>query len=168
MSRLQELPWLLLAPVPLALIQPILGQVAARVADAHPEVFARLGPHAGKRFLIDPVDLPFVILLEPRPAKPHMRAYRRQPGPPHDARIAGTFLDLFDMIGGALDGDALFFSRDLHVSGHTEAVVALRNALDDVDGDLIATILGALGPLHGPASLALSALRYVRGSRNAG
>jgi predicted lipid carrier protein YhbT len=50
------------------------------------------------------------------------------------------------MIHGAYDGDALFFSRDIVVAGDTEAVLALRNALDDAELDLGAEIMAVLGP----------------------
>ena len=160
--RLQNIPLRLLAFVPLALLQPLLGHIATHVAKSHPSLFARLGSHTSKRFLIDPTDLPFVLVLIPDAAKPYLKAYRRYESPPHNAGIAGTFFDLLDMIAGSLDGDALFFSRDLRITGDTEAIVALRNALDDVDGDIAETILNAFGPLSGPATLALSAFRAVR------
>jgi predicted lipid carrier protein YhbT len=49
------------------------------------------------------------------------------------------------MIHGSCDGDALFFSRDLSIEGDTEAVLALRNALDDAEIDLPAEIAAAFG-----------------------
>ena len=66
------------------------------------------------------------------------------------------------MIDGALDGDALFFSRDLQVSGDTEAVVVLRNALDDVEGSALDSVIAAFGPLSKPVSGVLSILRTQR------
>lgn len=44
------------------------------------------------------------------------------------------------MVHGALDGDALFFSRDILIEGDTEAVLALRNAVDDAEIDLAGEI----------------------------
>src|ERR1022692_4042913 len=163
-SLLQHVPNLLLAPVPLAVLQPVFTRIAAHVAHSRPELFARLGPHARKRFLIDPIDLPFVLVLVPDAKQPHLRAYRRYENPTHDAGIAGTFFNLLDMIDGSLDGDALFFSRDLHVSGDTETVVALRNALDDFEGSALDSVVSGFGPLSAPAALALSAVRSVRGT----
>jgi predicted lipid carrier protein YhbT len=162
-ALLQNVPSLLLAPVPLALLQPMFARIATHVAQSRPELFARLGPHAGKRFLIDPIDLPFVLVLTPKPERPHMTAHRRYEKPAHDAAIAGTFFNLLDMIDGTLDGDALFFSRDLQVSGDTEAVVALRNALDDFEGSALDSVVGSFGLLSAPAGLALSLVRTVRG-----
>ncbi len=40
------------------------------------------------------------------------------------------------MLHGTEDGDALFFSGRLEISGDTAAVLALRNALDDAELDL--------------------------------
>ena len=162
-SFLQQVPAILLTPVPLALLQPILTRIATHVAHSRPELFNRLGPHAGKRFLIDPIDLPFVMVLTPEPELPRMTAHRRYERPEHDAAIAGTFFNLLDMIDGSLDGDALFFSRDLEISGDTEAVVALRNALDDFDGSALDCILASFGPLSGPAGAALRGWRSTRG-----
>ena len=158
-ALLQNITGLLLAPIPLAALQPILGHIATHVARTRPELFARLGPHAGKQFLIDPIDFPFVLVLSPDAERPSLRAYRRYENPSHNASIAGTFLNLLAMIDGTLDGDALFFSRDLRVTGDTEAVVALRNALDDFEGNVLDSIVSGFGPLSAPAALALSAVR---------
>jgi predicted lipid carrier protein YhbT len=158
-SLLEHVPSLLLAPVPLALLQPLFARIASHVAQSRPELFARLGPHAGKRFLIDPIDLPFVLVLTPLADRPLLTAHRRYERPAHDAGIAGSFFNLLDMIDGSLDGDALFFSRDLRVSGDTEAVVALRNALDDFEGSALDSVVASFGPLKAPAGLALSTVR---------
>lgn len=162
---LRHVPALLLAPVPLAFLQPVLNRIATHVARTRPELFDRLGPHAGKRFLIDPSDLPFILVLTPERELPRMTAHRRHERPPHDAAIAGNFFTLLDMIDGSLDGDAMFFSRDLAITGDTEAIVALRNALDDFEGSALDSVVGSFGPLSGPAGLALSGLRAVRRSR---
>jgi predicted lipid carrier protein YhbT len=161
---LEHVPSLLLAPVPLALLQPIFARIATHVAEERPELFNRLGAHAGKRFLIDPINLPFVLVLTPEPERPHMTAHRRHERPAHDAAIAGTFFNLLDMIDGSLDGEALFFSRDLRVSGDTEAVVALRNALDNFEGSALDSVIASFGPLSGPAPSARVAICAALGA----
>jgi O2-independent ubiquinone biosynthesis accessory factor UbiT len=153
---------LLLTPIPLPLLQPLLRRAARMAADAHPQVFARLGPAAGRRFLIDAEELPFVFVLVPTAGAVKLEAHRRDQAPAHDARIAGAFGDLFDMVDGALDGDALFFARTLHVTGDTDAVVRLRNALDDLDGSVLDSMPAALGPLSGLGALALAVVRGLR------
>src|SRR3954463_2989423 len=105
MAALQHAPAVLLAPVPLALLQPLFTRMAQHVAQTRPELFERLGPHAGKRFLIDPVDLPFVLVLTPERHLPRRAVRRRYEKPAHDACIAGNFFCLLDMIDGVADGD---------------------------------------------------------------
>ena len=51
----------------------------------------------------------------------------------YDARIAAPLIVLLGMIDGTYDGDALFFSRDLVIEGDTEAVLALRNAIENAE-----------------------------------
>lgn len=152
-------PRVLLAPLPLPVMQPGLRRIAVRVFGARPELAARLGEHKSRRFLIDPVNLPFAFLLRPDPDNVLLEAVRRRPEPAHDARIAGTFLTLLDMVDGRLDGDALFFSRDLQVTGDTEAVVSLRNALDDAEGSPADDVAALYGP---PGRLLLRNLRAAR------
>jgi len=60
------------------------------------------------------------------------------------------------LVDADADGDALFFSRDLVISGNTEAVVTLRNALDDVDGSIAEDVADMFGP---PGRFALGYLR---------
>jgi predicted lipid carrier protein YhbT len=146
---------------PLFVLQPLLGRLVRHVARREPDLFSRLGASAGRRFLIDPVNLPFVLLLEPDPAAPRLTAHRRTALPAHDAAIAGSFLHLFDMVDGGLDGDALFFSRDLQVSGDTEAVVALRNALDDIDGSILDAGAAAFGPLSPAINFGVALMRAL-------
>ena len=158
-DRLSPLPFLRFLPLPL--LQPVLTLIGTQVAKRQPDVFLRLGPHAQKSFIIDPTDLPFLLVLKPRPEAPSLSAWRRNEAPSSHARIAGTFLNLFDLIDGSLDGDALFFSRRLRVTGDTEAVVALRNALDDVDGGVVESITRAFGPLAPIAVMTVSHLRTL-------
>ncbi len=153
------------APVPVFPMQPVLLHLVRGVARRHPDIFDRLGPHTHKRFLIDPVNLPFVFLLRPNPHHPTLTAYRRKETPAYDARMAGTFLTLLDLVDGKLDSDSLFFSRELTVEGDTEAVVVLRNALDDLDESVIEDILRALGPLAVPVRLALKTLRQLKSDK---
>jgi predicted lipid carrier protein YhbT len=139
---------------PLFLLQPLLAHIAAKVARRHPEVFARLGAHQSSCFVIAPRGLPFVLYLRPDPHKPVLRALPRHARPVSDARIAASLFRLLRMIDGEEDGDAMFFARDLVINGDTEAVVSLRNAIDDIDGSLAATVAGVFG-LPGRAALTL-------------
>lgn len=156
---LQTLPKYLLAPLPLPLLAPYLQKLAKRLARQRPEFFERLGSCRMTKYLIDPVNLPFVFILCPNPEKISLKACRRSKIPPHDASISGTFLVLLDMLDGRQDGDALFFSRDIVINGDIEAVTVLRNALDDLDGSIVDDVIAPFGRA---GSAALSLTRKIR------
>lgn len=134
-------------------LQPILSRVVRRIAARHPALFARLGPDRTTEFLIDPVELPFALHLRPDPQALVFRAVPRDVAPRAGATIRGRFLLLLELVDAEQDGDAAFFSRDLEVTGDTEAVVRLRNALDDMDGSLAEETAAMFG-LPGRAILA--------------
>lgn len=145
-------------------LQPILSRVVRRIAARHPSLFARLGPHQGTDFVIDPVDLPFALHLRPDPQALVFRAVPRAAAPPACAVIRGRFMLLLELVDSEEDGDAAFFSRDLEVNGDTEAVVRLRNALDDVDGSIAEETAGMFGA-PGRAILARLRRSYATDTR---
>ncbi|WP_273067391.1 ubiquinone anaerobic biosynthesis accessory factor UbiT [Thioclava marina] len=128
------------------IVQPVLTRVVKRVAKQHPSLFSRLGPHQGTDFVIDPVELPFALHLRPDPQALVFRAVPRNAAPEAGATIRGKFMLLLELVDSEEDGDAAFFSRDLEVTGDTEAVVRLRNALDDVDGSIAEETAEMFGP----------------------
>lgn len=160
-GEFRQLP-MLLAPLPLPVLQPALNRIMQHMLARYPALFARLGPHQHSRFCIDPTNLPFVFLLEPDSRAPRLRVFRRHQHVEADARISGSLLNLLDLIDGRLDGDALFFSRELIVEGNTEAIVCLRNALDDVDGNAVDDIVNALVLFRRPMQRALAFVRATR------
>jgi predicted lipid carrier protein YhbT len=134
---------------------------------ARPSFSARLAGYAGRTFAIDPIDCPFVLLITPGVDRPSVRIVRDLAGAAHDARIAAPLVVLLGMIDGTYDGDALFFSRDLVIEGDTEAVLALRNAVENAELDP-ATVLGLPRRLRAPfnraAAIALDGARQVLGA----
>ena len=161
LPRLPQALHLAAIPLPLLPLSLLLGTVTRRMARAHPVMLRRLGSHAERRFLVDPTDLPFVLLLQPAARK--MTAHRRARPPAHDTRIAGPLSAFLAMMHGAEDGDALFFSRDLTADGDTAAAVALRNAMDDAELDLAEELAALSGPLATPLRLALSRAERATG-----
>ncbi len=123
------------------------GRLATSLARRHPGLFERLGDQAAKNFVIDPTDMPFVFRLAPRPEAPQLRAVRRESAGAWDARVSGPLAALIGLVHGAYDGDALFFSRDLVIEGDTAAVLALRNAIDNEELDLVEEASALFGPL---------------------
>lgn len=135
-----------LRPLPLRPLQIFLSAVMRRIVQKHPRMFERLGSYAGKRYGLAPVDLPFAFLLDTTPNASRIVVLRVLPER-LDARISGPFLALLGMANGAYDGDALFFSRTIVVEGDIEAVLALRNAIDDAGVDVLREAASLLGPL---------------------
>lgn len=134
--------------VPLAIIQRAASLAFSQVMRQHPALFERLGEHVAKRFGFVPSDLPFAFLITPE--KNNIEVLRKGREVRMDAGIEGPFVLLLAVLEGKLDADALFFSRDITVTGDMEAMLALRNALDDCNVDLPADLGASTGPF-GPA-----------------
>jgi predicted lipid carrier protein YhbT len=152
-------------PLPLLPLEAVLSALLFRICTNHPRIFNRLGEHARKRFGIKPTDLHFAFLLEPAPPRARLSVVRNLPDD-LDVRISSPLAGLFGLVEGRLDGDALLFSRDLVVEGDVEAVLALRNAIDDAQLDPVAEIARMFGPLAEPLKRALQVARTVAGPSN--
>lgn len=138
-----------LSLLPLGPLDLAANAMMSAVLARRPQMLQRLGEHAGKRFAIDPVDCPFVFLLEPSPQAPRLRVVPSLAGVTCDARISAVLMVLIGLLDGAYDGDALFFSRDLVIEGDTAAVLAMRNAIEDAEltPDLAFAVPEGLGPV---------------------
>ena len=139
--------------LPLLPLEVIARRLMANAMAARPSFAERLGEGIGRVFAIDPIDCPFVFLMKPGKTRLELRVVRQTEAGGYDARIAAPMLVLLGMIDGTYDGDALFFSRDLVIEGDTEAVVALRNAIENADLDP-STVLGLPGSMQGPVNRA--------------
>lgn len=136
-----------LTAIPLPVVARATRLMFSSVMKAHPGIFDRLGAHAEKRYLFMPADLPFTFLIVP--AGRMIEVARRTTRQEADATIEGPLFLLLAVLEGRYDADALFFSRDVTVTGDMEAMLALRNALDDCDIDLpvdLAAVAGPFGP----------------------
>lgn len=146
--------------LPLLPLEIIVRRLLSNAMAARPSFADRLGEYAGRTFVIDPVDCPFVFLMKPGKGQAQLRVMRRVEAQDFEARIAAPLVVLLGMIDGTYDGDALFFSRDLKIEGDTEAVLALRNAIENADLDP-STVLGLPKSLQGPVNRA-SRMLFVR------
>ena len=140
-----------LSPLPPVVLQPFLDVVMAIFARRHPGLFDRLAGLADATFLIDPVDLSFGFLLRPSPPPSLVAVGEGHGTETPTATIRGPLLTLIQLLEGKLDGDALFFSRELVIEGDTTAVVTLRNAIDGAGIDVLSDLLSVSGPLARPA-----------------
>jgi predicted lipid carrier protein YhbT len=139
-----------LGPVPPRLLQPLFDAILSVVRRRHPDILERLAAYPDAVVGIDPVDLPFVLLLEVRPEQPRLTVKRDFTGIEMTAVIRGPLALLFALGEGRLDGDAAFFARNLVFEGDTEVVLALRNAVDGAGIDIKADFAATLGPLARP------------------
>lgn len=151
-----------LRSVPRGLLRPVLAGAMTVVQRRHPDAFGRLDALGDADFLIDPVDLPLYLVLRLKAGVPRLSVVRHQAdAAPPRAIIRGPLPVLVELLEGRVDGDAVFFSRDLAVEGDMEAVVALRNAIDNAGIDLAEDLLSPLGPFRRPARRALRAARVL-------
>lgn len=146
---------------------PILTLRLRALAKRRPALFERLGEHRRERYFIDPVDLAFAFVVVPDAEQSVVHATRKSEASTCGVTIRGPLLTLLSLLDCTLDGDALFFNRVISISGRTEAVVALRNAIEDAElkpSDLIGitgklarfTDAGLLGGLEMARRLAAS------------
>ncbi|MCJ7996483.1 SCP2 sterol-binding domain-containing protein [Rhizobium cremeum] len=134
--------------MPLPVIERATGMLFRRMLKEHPNLFERLGEHKAKRFAFLPSDLPLAFIVDP--ARPSITVKRKSSAPQADASVGGPLFLLLALLEGRCDADALFFSRDLVVTGDMEAMLAMRNALDDCNIDLprdLSAMAGPLGPI---------------------
>lgn len=144
------------APIPLFVMQPGLAFAMDAMRRRHPDLFDRLSSLDDPTYLIDPTDLPLAFKLSLYPDRPGLRALRQADEAIAAATIRGSLTALLDLLQGRVDGDALFFSRALVIEGDTGAVVALRNAIESIEVDLLDDLLSSLGPLANPARHAIT------------
>lgn len=129
---------------PLPLVEHAARLVFNQMLRQHPNVFDRLGVHAAKSFRFTPSDLDLSFLIVP--AQRSISVSRKSRTLSADTSAGGPLLTLLALLEGRIDGDAMFFSRDLSVAGDMEAMLALRNALDDSGFDLPRDLGKAAGP----------------------
>ncbi|MEB2844202.1 SCP2 domain-containing protein [Rhizobiales bacterium RZME27] len=150
---MQLIPPLLTRPlgvVPLVVIERICRLMFKRIGTAHPGLFERLGEHKAKRYAFLPTDVPLAFVVEP--ASETIFVSRKTAELAADAVTEAPLFMLLALMEGRCDADALFFSRDLSVTGDMEAMLAMRNALDASTIDLskdLARLAGPFAPLAG-------------------
>ena len=112
---------------------PALTLSLRALARRRPGLFDRLGDFSRERFFIDPVDLGFAFVVVPDGTRATVKATAKDAADGCGVVIRGPILSLLALLDGTQDGDALFFNRVISISGRTEAVLALRNAIEDAE-----------------------------------
>jgi O2-independent ubiquinone biosynthesis accessory factor UbiT len=162
-------------PIPLAkgamrllpprLLAPLMGVLMQRIKRRRPKLFQNLARLDKAVVHIEPTDLPHRFALMIGTPEPGLVLIEGKAGTP-DACISGKLENLLDMLEGRSDGDTLFFSRGITVSGDTSVIVALRNTLDREEINLLDDVMSFFGPFALPATKAVSLLdRLAREAR---
>ncbi len=131
-----ELPYLmrlLAAPAGVLPLGFLLTRSLRDLARRKPGLFDRLGEHARSVFFIDPTDLNYAFLMVPNGAAADVKMVSKKDSRKGEVVVRGPLLSLLGLLDGTFDGDALFFSRGISISGKVDALLALRNAIEDAD-----------------------------------
>lgn len=134
-----------LRPLPLLPLEIFLQQLARNIVTRHPDILTRIGRPTLLRFGIDPSDVPFAIEIVLRSGMVDVHLRRELDERSLHARIGGTLAALMRLVDGDADGDALFFSREIIVTGDIAAVLALRNAVDAAEIGLLREAVTLIG-----------------------
>ncbi len=146
--------------LPTRLLERLAARMIGRLGRSHPRLLRNLERMAPAVIHIAPHDLPyrFVLTVGRTPVTLGIAA-RDASGA--DASVVASVATLVDLLEGRIDGDTLFFRRDLTISGDTSLIVGLRNVLDRDELMLADEIARAFGPLAPPARALARALDHV-------
>ncbi len=136
------------APYPL--LNPAMGMVMRRLRRRHPALFKAIAEMEPASLSVELTDAPRKFRLELGGGRVQIRTMcdGRQPV---TVKITGSLEALLDILEARSDGDALFFSRGIRLTGNSAPIVALRNILDSESINLLDEALLLLGPLAPPA-----------------
>ncbi|KAB7643726.1 ubiquinone anaerobic biosynthesis accessory factor UbiT [Polymorphobacter fuscus] len=137
---------LALATLPQPLIALLLRRLTASLGKRHPRLADRLAELDGRHILIVPDELPYALLIGFPDGRVGITLVDPADPPASEAQMRGPLRLFYDLVRGGRDGDALFFSRELVVTGDMATAVTLRNALDGAGVDLFAEFIAMRGP----------------------
>jgi len=115
----------------------------------HPDLFASLGALDRATIRFAPTDVPHAFLMTIGEGAPRLTLARAD-AKPVNVTVKGPLESLLALFEGRIDGDALFFTREISITGDTAAVVGLRNTLDRETISLADEAAALLGPFKRP------------------
>ena len=121
----------------------------------HPRLFSVLGECRRTRILVELTDPPRRFLLEYGSGAPTLHVVEDEGDVAADATLKGGLEAMMALLEARVDGDALFFNRELVVGGDTAAIVTLRNILDRETTDVLDEASSLFGPLRRMARAAI-------------
>jgi predicted lipid carrier protein YhbT len=136
--------------LPPRLLSRLARGVLRGIDRTHPRLLANLAGLEPALVHIVPTDLPYRFALRVG-SQPVTLSIVARDARGADAEIAATVATLVDLLEGRIDGDTLFFRRDLVIAGNTAVIVGLRNVLDREELVLVEQLAQLAGPLATPA-----------------
>ena len=143
--------------VPAPVLAHLINVLMRRMERRHPQLFQNLARLDNTVIHIEPTDLPHRFALTMGKPKANLELIEGKTKAP-DACIGGSLELLMDMLEGRSDGDTLFFSRGITVTGDTSVIVALRNTLDREEINVLDDVMSFFGPFAKPATVAVTVL----------
>jgi len=147
--------------MPAPLVQKAIDALIKNMRDEHPALFKNLKRLPAAAVLIAPSDLIHRFKLSYGKKGIALTVLTEEEDLDFDAQIKGSLEGLLNLLEGRADGDRLFFSRDLEISGDTAVIVALRNTLDREEINLLKDMTAPLGPFAKPAQVAAEILETL-------
>jgi predicted lipid carrier protein YhbT len=151
MRNTNLLPAAALSLVPGLLLARLLARLTQLMRRRHPRLVENFGRLDPATVHIEPTDVPHRFALEFGAGRMNVRVLTAGAAAPPDATIRGSLAALIALLEGRADSDAMFFSRDIEITGSTAVSVAVRNTLDREEIVLRDEIAALFGPFERPA-----------------
>ncbi len=133
------------------ILQTGINKLTKLFLQQHPKVITKMAEFSPARLVLVPADMPFCFFVEFTKDSLQINIIDSNAYSGSNLTIVTASLEVFiKMLEGDLDGDALFFSRQLMVEGDTTIVVALRNILEAESVNIKKDVNETLGVFAAP------------------
>jgi O2-independent ubiquinone biosynthesis accessory factor UbiT len=146
---------------PRTVLAGLMGVMVRRMERRHPQLFQNLAKMDDTVLRVEPTDLPYRFAFHYGKGGAGLKLLDDDDTSEADAGVAGRLEILLQMLEGTLDGDMLFFARELSVTGNSSVVVELRNTLEREEIHLLDDAMSFFGPLSRPAARVVTVLEKL-------
>ena len=128
----------------------MIDRLMQHMQNRHSRLFQSLARLDAAIVRIEPTDIPHAFILSYGQGVTSL-TLAKSTDQPCDACIKGKLESLLDMLEGRIDGDMMFFLRDINIIGNISVIVSLRNTLDREEINLVEDMTSMCGPFAAPA-----------------
>jgi predicted lipid carrier protein YhbT len=150
-----------LSVVPAPVLAGMVALLMRGMRRRHPRLMQNFGRLDPATVHVLPTDLPHRFAIDYGDGRMTVRVLLEPEPPAADATIRASLANLIEMLEGRIDGDAMFFTRGIEITGSTSVIVAVRNTLDREEIVLRDDIAALFGPLERPARRVGRALEHA-------